>query len=141
MIADFFRSRSTSFRTRSVERDQEQDLMHIARVVKAIDQAVADCKAERDGLSQRLTDVMSRAAIFAGNGSDDYHEREKAVSDRLSEFDSEVKNAQRRVDRLTFNISQFESVREDLQTRLSEPGGSGTREAAARDVRRSATAP
>ena len=112
--------------------------MHVARVVKAIDQAVADFKAEREGLGQRLADVMSRAAIFAGNGSDDYHEREKAVSDRLSELDTEVKNAQRRVDRLTLNISQFEFVREELQARLSDPGGSGVREAPAREARQSA---
>ena len=115
--------------------------MHIARVVKAIDQAIADCRAEREGLGRRLTDVMSRAAIFAGNGSDDYHEREKAVSDRLSELDTEVKNAQRRADRLTFNISQFEFVREELQARLSDRGGSDVRKAPASDVRRSAAAP
>jgi chromosome segregation ATPase len=124
MITEFFRSRTTSFRTRSPERDRESDLMNIERVAKAIDQAIASFNAEREGLSQRLIDVTSRAAIVAGNGSDDYLTREKAVSDRLSELDTEVKNAQRRIDRLAHNISQFEFLRNELQSRLSEPGGS-----------------
>jgi hypothetical protein len=128
MITEFFRSRSTSFRTRSAERDREQDLTNIARVVKAIDQAIASFSAERAGLDRRLADVTLRAAIFAGNGSDDYLAREQAVSDRLSVLDSEVKNAQRRIERLSFNISQFEFLRDELQTRLGE-GGSSVAEA------------
>jgi chromosome segregation ATPase len=125
MIREFFRSRPTSFRTRSPERDREQDLMNVERVAKAIDQAIASFTAEREGLSQRLIDVTSRAAIMAGNGSDDYLTREKAVSDRLSELDAEVRNAQRRIDRLAHNISQFEFLREELQSRFSGPERSG----------------
>lgn len=120
MITEFFRSRTTSFRSRSAERDREQDLMTIERVAKAIDQAIAGFETERKGLGQRLTDVTSRAAILAGNGSDDYHEREKAESDRLSELDAEVKNAKRRLDRLSHNISQFEFLRDELRSRFSD---------------------
>ena len=94
--------------------------MNIARVTRAIDQAIETLEAERDGLGRRLADVTSRAAIFAGNGSDDYHEREAAVSDRLKVLDSEVKNAQRRLDQLAFNIAQFEQVREDLRSRFPD---------------------
>jgi chromosome segregation ATPase len=122
MIA-FLRSRIGPFRTRSAERDKESDQMNIARVTRAIDQAIETFEAERDGLGRRLADVTSRAAIFAGNGSDDYHEREAAVSDRLKVLDSEVKNAQRRLDQLAFNIAQFEQVREDLRSRF--PGVAG----------------
>lgn len=121
MITEFFRSRTTSFRTRSPERDRESDLMNIDRVAKAIEQAIANFETERAGLSQRLIDVTSRAAIVAGNGADDYLTREKAVSDRLSELDTEVKNAQRRIDRLSHNISQFEFLRDELRSRLAEP--------------------
>jgi hypothetical protein len=135
MITSFFRSRTTSFRTRSPERDREQDLMNIERVAKAIDQAIASFTAEREGLSQRLTDVTSRAAIVAGNGSDDYLTREKAVNDRLSELDTEVKNAQRRIDRLAHNIAQFEFLREELRARTSEPGRSGVHDGPARAMR------
>lgn len=112
--------------------------MNIARVTKAIDQAIADFKAERDGLDQRLADVMSRAAIVAGNDSDEYVDREKAVSERLSELDTEVKNAQRRLDRLAYNISQFEHLRDELQSRLVEPGASGERGAGDREAARPA---
>jgi hypothetical protein len=105
--------------------------MNIERVAKAIDQAIASFAAEREGLSQRLTDVTSRAAIVAGNGADDYLTREKAVSDRLSELDTEVKNAQRRIDRLAHNITQFEFLRDELRTRLSESGqAAGLRQSA-----------
>ena len=120
MITSFFRSRTTSFRTRAPERDQESDLMNIQRVAKAIDQAIASFTTEREGLSQRLTDVTSRAAIVAGNGADDYLTRENAVSERLNELDTEVKNAQRRLDQLEHNISQFEFLREELRMRMSE---------------------
>jgi hypothetical protein len=101
--------------------------MNIERVAKAIDQAIASFTVEREGLSQRLTDVTSRAAIVAGNGADDYLTREKAVSDRLSELDTEVKNAQRRIDRLAHNISQFEFLRDELRARFSGPDKSGAR--------------
>jgi hypothetical protein len=135
MITNFFRARTTSFRTRSPERDREQDLVNIERVAKAIDQAIASFTAEREGLSQRLTDVTSRAAIVAGNGADDYLTREKAVSDRLSELDAEVKNAQRRIDRLAHNISQFEFLREELRARTSEPGRPGAHDMPAPAIR------
>lgn len=101
--------------------------MNIERVAKAIDQAIASFTVEREGLSQRLTDVTSRAAIVAGNGADDYLTREKAVSDRLSELDTEVKNAQRRIDRLAHNISQFEFLRDELRSRFSGSDKSGAR--------------
>jgi hypothetical protein len=122
----FFRSRTTSFRTRSAERDREQDSANVARVMKAIEQAIASCIAERTGLDRRLADVTARAAIVAGNGSDDYHEREPAVSERLGVLDSEVKNAQRRIAQLSFSISQFEIVRDELVSRL---GGTATADA------------
>ena len=116
----FLRSRTTSFRTRSAERDREQDAVNVTRVMKAIEQAIASSSAEREGLDRRLADVTSRAAIFAGNGSDDYHDREQAVSDRLSVLDREVKNAQARIEQLTFNIAQFEALRDELKSRLGE---------------------
>jgi chromosome segregation ATPase len=124
MIA-FLRSRTAPFRARSPERDKETDAMNIARVARAIDQAIASCATERDGLGRRLADVTSRAAIVAGTGSDDYPERERAVSDRLSVLDSEVKNAQRRLDELAYNIAQFEHLREELKSRFSALAGSG----------------
>lgn len=121
MIMSFFRSRTTTFRTRAPERDREQDLMNIQRVARAIDQAISSFTTEREGLSQRLTDVTSRAAIVAGNGADDYLSREAAVSERLTELDTEVKNAQRRINQLTHNISQFEFLREEFRTRMLAP--------------------
>jgi chromosome segregation ATPase len=119
MIA-FFRSRRGAFRARSPERDRETDVMNIARVTRAIDLAITNAEAEREGLGQRLADVTSRAAIFAGNGSDDYLERESAVSDRLKELDSEVKNAQRRLDELARNVVQLGQLREDVRSRFPE---------------------
>jgi predicted nucleic acid-binding Zn-ribbon protein len=136
MITGFFRSRTTSFRIRSAERDREQDLITIERVAKAIEQAIAGFETERKGLGQRLTDVTSRAVILAGNGSDDYHEREKAESDRLSELDSEVKNAKRRLDRLAHNIAQLEFLRDELRSRFS--GALEAREASACETPRPA---
>lgn len=122
MIA-FFRSRKSSFRARSAERDKETDVMTIARVTRAIDQAIASCEAERDGLAQRLADVTSRASIVAGNGSDDYLERESAVSDRLKVLDNEVKNAQRRLNELAHNVVRLEQLREEVRSRFPDLAG------------------
>jgi chromosome segregation ATPase len=94
--------------------------MNIARVTRALNQAIENCTSEREGLSQRLADVTSRAAIVAGNDTDEYLERERAVSDQLSVLDSEVKNAQRRLEELAYNIAQFERLREDLRSRFSQ---------------------
>jgi hypothetical protein len=119
MIA-FLRTRMGPFRARSPERDKETDSMNVVRVTRTIEQAIASCEVERDGLGRRLADVTVRAAIVAGNGSDDYQERESAVSDRLKVLDGEVKNAQRRLDQLAYNIAQFEQLREDLRSRFPE---------------------
>lgn len=100
--------------------------MNIARVTRAIDQAIANYTAEREGLGRRLADVTSRAAIVAGSDSNDYEERERAVSDRLSVLDSEVKNAQRRLDQLACNITQFEHLRAELKSCFSDHPGSET---------------
>jgi predicted nucleic acid-binding Zn-ribbon protein len=116
MITSFFRSRTTTLRTRAPERDREQDLMNVQRVARAIDQAIASFTTEREGLNQRLTDVTSRAAIVAGNGADDYLTRETAISERLTELDTEVKIAQGRINQLAHSISQFEFLREELRT-------------------------
>jgi chromosome segregation ATPase len=125
MIA-FLRTRKAPFRARSPQRDKETDLMNIARVARAIDQAIENCAVERAGLGRRLADVTSRAAIIAGNDSDEYLEREQAVSERLSELDSEIKNARRRLDEVSFNIEQFEHLRDELNSRFSEHGDSAT---------------
>ena len=139
-MIEFFRSRIGPFRTRSAERDKESDAMNIARVTRAIDQAIANSEAERDGLSQRLADVTSRAAIFAGNGSDDYHEREAAVSDRLKVLDSEVKNAQRRLGELAHNMMQLEQLREEVRSRFPGLIGEAVSESTSRDARPTAAA-
>ena len=94
--------------------------MAIERAAKAIDQAITGFETERKGLGQRLADVTSRAAILAGNGSDDYHEREKAESDRLSVLDNEVKNAQCRLDRLAHHIAQCGFLRDELRSRFAD---------------------
>ena len=140
-MIEFFRSRIGPFRTRSAERDREADSMNLARVTRAIDQAIETLEAEREGLGRRLADVTSRAAIFAGNGSDDYLERESAVSDRLKALDSEVKNGQRRFDQLAHNIAQFEQVRADLRSRFTGLAGldEAVREPAAYSTQRVAT--
>jgi phage shock protein A len=130
MIA-FLRSRKTAFRARSPQRDRETDLMNIARITKAIDQAIENCAEERQGLGQRLADVTSRAAIIAGNDSDEYLERERAVSDQLNVLDSEVRNAQRRLEELAYNIAQFEHLREELKSRFS---GQAASEAGRREL-------
>ena len=77
----------------------------------------------RIGQHEIVDDVTSRAAIVAGNGSDDYHEREAAVSERLNVLDGEIKNAQRRLDELAHNITQFEQLRAEVISRFPDLAG------------------
>jgi predicted nucleic acid-binding Zn-ribbon protein len=123
MLVEFFKSRNGTFRTRSGERDRQSDVANIARVAEAIDQALRSSRSERVGLDRRLADVTTRAAISAGNGTDEYLTRDEVATERLNAFDAEIRSAQRRLAQLDHNISQFEALKEEFLARF--PDGSG----------------
>jgi hypothetical protein len=107
------------FRTRSEGSDRYSDLTKVMQVVKAIDAAVSASRSERDGLCRRVSDALSSAAMLAGNGTDEYIERDAADTRQLREFEAEIANGQRRLDRLADDIAQLEWLKSELTARFS----------------------
>ena len=107
------------FRTRSEGSDRYADLTMVMQVVRAIDAAVSASKCERDGLCRRVSDALSSAAVLAGNGTDEYMERDADDTRQLRGYEAEIANGQRRLDRLDDTIAQFEWLKSELTARFS----------------------
>ena len=58
------------FKTRSADRDAETDYSRVEPVFRSIGQALKAAEAEHSGLDNRMQDVLARASISLGNGSD-----------------------------------------------------------------------
>jgi len=72
MFQLFLRARANNyFKSRSANRDAETDVSRIASIARSIDAAVVAAEAEWSGLSLRIEDVLARAAVTIGNGSDE----------------------------------------------------------------------
>lgn len=48
------------------------------QVIEAVERALNASNSKRDGLGRRVSDALSGAAMLAGNGTDEYVEREIA---------------------------------------------------------------
>ena len=104
MIQQFLRARAhhfmrgilgeREFKARSVERDGETDRGRIQAVAVALDEALRSAEVEQAGLTRRMDDVLSRAAVTFGNGDDEYLTRDKLDSDHLDLFEREIANGQ-----------------------------------------------
>jgi len=64
------------FKARSADRDAETDRSRIRSIVTAIEAALRSAENEQLGLNRRVDDVLARAAVTLGNGTDEYLERE-----------------------------------------------------------------
>ena len=104
------------FRTRSDGSDRYAD--KVMQVVGAIDAVVSASRSEREGLCRRVTDALASAALLAGNGIDEYIERDVADTRRLREYEAEIASGQRRLDRLDDAIAQFEWLKSELTARF-----------------------
>src|SRR5271156_6617573 len=84
------------FKARSADRDAETDRARIESIVAAIEAALLAAQNEQLGLSSRIDDVLARAAVTIGNGTDEYLEREALDSYHQDLFTAEIYNGQRR---------------------------------------------
>jgi hypothetical protein len=107
------------FKARSAERDAETDRGRIEAVIRSLDEAVRSAEVEQAGLTRRIDDVLSRAAVSFGNGNDEYLTREKLDSEHLDLFEREIANGQRRLDELAVSIPHFKFLKTALLTRFS----------------------
>jgi hypothetical protein len=108
------------FKARSAERDAETDRLRVEAVIRSLEDALNGAEAEQTGLTRRVDDVLSRAAVTFGNGNDEYLSREKLDSDHLDLFEKEISNGQRRLRELTISITHFKFLKAALLSRFPD---------------------
>jgi len=121
-VHNFIRARlgDDGFRARSAERDAETDLARVGSIVTAIETALDAAESEQSGLSRRVDDVLARAAVTFGNGTDEYLERDALDSYHQDLFGAEILNGQRRLKELATEISHFRSIKAALLGRFPD---------------------
>ena len=108
------------FRARSPERDSEVDQSRIGSIVAAIETALQSAQSEQAGLNRRVEDVLARAAVTIGSGTDEYLERDARGNLHQDLFDSEIRNGQRRLNELTSEIAHFKFMKAAVMTRFPD---------------------
>jgi hypothetical protein len=99
------------FKARSASRDAEVDRSRVSSILQAIEDALHAAESEQSGLNRRVEDVLARAAVTFGNGTDVYLEREMLDSHHQDLFGTEIANGQRRLKELATTISHFKFLR------------------------------
>lgn len=113
-------SENRLFRARSARRDTEADYSRVKSVLGSIEEALKVTEAEHSGLNARLQDVLARAAVSLGNGTDEYLTRESADTEVQNQFDAEIASGQRRLEQLLDQIKAFKFLRSALITRFPD---------------------
>ena len=119
---NYIRSRlgDDAFKARSAERDAETDRARIRSIVAAIEDALRAAESEQAGLSRRVEDVLARAAVTFGNGTDEYLEREPLNNHHQDLFGAEISNGQRRLKELSASIAHFKFMKAALLSRFPD---------------------
>jgi hypothetical protein len=108
------------FRARSAERDAETDRLRVASILASIEAALQAAENEQAGLSRRVDDVLARAAVTFGNGTDEYLEREALDNYHQDLFTAEIANGQRRLKELAETIAHFKSMKAAMLSRFPD---------------------
>ena len=108
------------FKARSADRDAETDRERIGSIVTAIETALHAAEREQSGLSRRVDDVLARAAVTIGNGTDEYLEREALDNYHQDLFDAEILNGQRRLKELATEIAHFKFMKAAVLSRFPD---------------------
>jgi hypothetical protein len=98
------------FRTRSADRDTATDYSRVAPIFRSVGKALKAAETEYSGLDHRMQDVLARASISHGNGSDEYLDRDPADSRLLNLYDSEIARGQRRLEGLSQQIKRLKTL-------------------------------
>ena len=108
------------FKVRSAGRDVDTDRLRVNSVLGALDVAIREAEQEQAGLNRRVEDVLARAAVTFGNGTDEYLERDPLDSHHQTLFSNEISNGQRRLTELAATISHFKFLKAALLTRFPD---------------------
>jgi hypothetical protein len=108
------------FRARSADRDAETDNSRVSAILRAVDNALLAAEQEQSGLNRRVEDVLARAAVTLGNGTDEYLEREPLDSHHQNLFGIEIANGQRRVKELAAAITHLRFLKAATLSRFPD---------------------
>ena len=108
------------FRARSADRDAKTDRARLQSVMTAIVTALQSAQSEHSGLNQRVEDVLARAAVTFGNGTDEYLERDPVDSHHQDLFTIEISNGQRRLQELASTIGHLKFLRAAMASRFPD---------------------
>jgi hypothetical protein len=109
-----------NFQARSAERDAETDRLRVGSILEAIEHALNEAEQEQSGLYRRVEDVLARAAVTLGNGTDEYLEREALDSHHQDLFTTEIANGQRRLQELATAITHFRFLKAATLSRFPD---------------------
>jgi hypothetical protein len=108
------------FKVRSSERDEDTDRERIQTIVNAIETVLHAAENEQQGLSQRVEDVLARAAVTVGNASDEYLDREPLDDHHQNLFSEEISSGQKRLKSLADAITHFKFLRAAVLSRFPD---------------------
>jgi hypothetical protein len=114
------RREDQNFRARSADRDAETDRLRVGSILEAIEHALHEAEQEQSGLSRRVEDVLARAAVTMGNGTDEYLEREALDSHHQDLFGAEIANGQRRLNELAATITHYKFLKAATLSRFPD---------------------
>jgi hypothetical protein len=119
---NFLRRRQTDrdFKVRSADRDAEIDRSRVGAIIAAIESALHAAEQEQSGLNERVEDVLARAAVTLGNGTDEYLERDARDSYHQDLFSAEISNGQRRLKELATEITHFKFLKAATLSRFPD---------------------
>lgn len=127
---NYLRARQSDdqFRARSAERDAETDRLRVGAILAALEHALHEAEQEQSGLNRRVEDVLARAAVTLGNGTDEYLEREALDSHHQDLFSTEIANGQRRLNELATAITHIKFLKAATLSRFPDckPAATGS---------------
>jgi cobalamin-dependent methionine synthase I len=121
-VHNYFKTRlgGQDFKARSADRDAETDRLRVSSILEAIENALHAAEQEQAGLSRRVEDVLARAAVTIGNGTDEYLEREELDNHHQDLFSTEISNGQRRLKELAAEITHFKFLKAAMLSRFPD---------------------
>ena len=118
MLGNVFRRRNATFRTRSLERDNNYIETIVEQVASTLAHAVGEFSAQRDGLKKRLDAVITQAVVVGGNDIENATTRDGADAAILSASDAEIARAEVRLKTLDEQLSSLNFLESALRARF-----------------------
>lgn len=104
------------FRIRSESRDATTDIKRLQSIERPILKAIADAKAEKNGLESRMRRASNHAAVLMGNDVSEYLDREPEIEQLLADEEKTMMAALTRIRQLNQHLAHLHRILELLKT-------------------------